>query len=124
MKIETTLIGMYRVDGQPDVHLLEVSINANHSDIEVGKFTQEQDGVDRLDWQSPWDEKYLNEAGTVITGDWLDSPEDETQTTRLTFFFHFADFGKTLITPFGKIALGQPEQMPERLSTLIEYEQP
>ena len=50
MRLQTILIGVYRVDEQPEVHLLEVLINANHSDIDIGKFTQEQDGVDRLDW--------------------------------------------------------------------------
>lgn len=124
MTTETTLIGTYQVNGQPNVHLVEATVNTKHSDIDIGKFTQEQDGVDRPDWQSPWDEKYLNEDGTAIIGNWMDSPKGENEKTRLAFFLHYVDFQKPLITPFHQIAFGQPEKMPERLSSMIEYEQP
>ncbi len=124
LKTELNLIGVSTVDGQTDVHLLELDINAKHTDIEIGEFTQRQDGVNRLNWQTPWDEKYLNEQGTEITGDWFNAPENITDTTRLAFFLHFIDFGKSLTTPFGEINLKQPKSMPERLSSIINYEKP
>jgi hypothetical protein len=121
MKTETNVIGVYKVEGQTNVHLIELDIKAKHTDIEIGEFTQRQNGVDRLDWQTPWDEKYLNAEGTEITGDWLEVPNDTTETTRLAFFLHFIDFDNPLTTPFGE---KQPEPMPNRLSSIIEYEQP
>lgn len=124
MKTDTNLIGVYTVDGQTDVHLLELKIDASHTDIEIGEFTQQQNGIDQLDWQTPWDEKYLNEEGTEIIGDWLDAPANITGITRLVFFLHSLDFGKSLVTPFGEIDIIQPIPMPERLSSIINYEEP
>jgi len=118
------LVGVYNVDGQSDVHLLEFKINSNHENIDIGEFTQKVEGTDRLNWQTPWDEKYLNEAGTEVTGDWLNEPVDSNEKTRLAFFFHFLDFDKPLETPFGKIVLQQPTVIPERLEGLVEYEEP
>ncbi len=124
MSTEINLIGVYSVGGQTDVHLIEIEIKAKHTDIDISEFTQSQDGVDRLDWQTPWDEKYLNDQGTEIIGDWLDLPKVLTDTTRLIFFFHLIDFNKPLLTPFGAIDLKRPASMPYRLTTLSKYEQP
>ena len=118
------LVGVYNVDGHSDVHLLELEINSNHANIDIGEFTQKLEGIDRLNWQTPWDEKYLNETGTEVTGDWLKEPINSKDNTRLAFFFHFLDFGKPLETPFGEIALKQPTEIPARLQGLIEYEEP
>jgi hypothetical protein len=124
MKTETNVIGVYTVEGQTNVHLIELDIKAKHTDIDIGEFTQRQRGVDQLDWQAPWDEKYLNREGTEITGDWLEVPKDKTENTRIVFFLHFIDFDKPLTTPFGEIDLKIPEPMPNRLSSIIEYEKP
>lgn len=121
-KIE--LIGIYEVSGHEDVHLIELAINTNHNNVDIGQFTQTQDGIDRLNWQAPWDEKYLNADGTIITGDWMDSPNDSSDYTRLTFFLHFIDFEKPLLTQWGELELKSTEQMPERISSIIEYEKP
>ena len=118
------LIGVYSVDGQKDVHLIELSVRAKYSDINIGEFTQKQDGVDRLSWQTPWDEKYLNDEGTIIIGDWINTPKDFTDITRIAFFLHFLDIGKPLATPFGDIKLKRPEAMPNRLTLIIKYERP
>lgn len=124
MTTETNLIGVYTVDGQADVHLIELDIKAKHTDIDIGGFTQRQDGINQMSWQSPWDEKYLNEKGSEITGDWFKAPQNVAETTRLAFFLHFIDFNKPLTTPFGDIDLSPPEPMPDRLSSIIEYEEP
>ncbi len=121
-KIE--LIGIYEVSGQQNVHLIELGIKLNHEQVDIGQFTQVEDGIDRIDWQTPWDEKFLNEEGTEVTGDWLDSPKDTSDFTRLAFFFHFIDFEKPLITQDGEMELRAPEKIPERISSIIEYEKP
>ena len=124
MTKEIDLIGVYKVDGQKDVYLIELGIKANHEKVDIGEFTQQQDGTDRMDWQTPWDEKFLNEDGTKITGDWMDSPTDTSDFTRLAFFLHFMDFQKPLLTQYGEMDLSNPEQMPKRLSSIIKYENP
>ena len=121
---EIDLIGVYEVDGQKDVHLIELGIKTNHENIDLGQFTQTQDGIDRMEWQSPWDEKFLSKDGTKIIGDWMDSPTDTSDFTRLAFFLHFIAFDNPLVTPFGEMVLSNPEKMPTRISSLIEYEKP
>ncbi len=119
-----SLIGIYSVDNEVDVHLIELDIKANFMDIEIDEFTQQKEDIDKLNWQAPYDEKYLNKQGTEIIGNWLDEPKYLTHMTRLTFFFHYLDFSKPLITPFGDIDLKSPESMPARLSSILKYVQP
>src|SRR5688572_113797 len=109
MNNKIDLIGIYDVQGEKDVYLLELYIKSKHTQIEIDKFTQAQENIDPLNWQSPWEEKYLNSEGTAITGDWLNLPEEILDDTRIIFFLHFLDFTKPLITPFGKIELKLPE---------------
>lgn len=118
------IIGVYTIEGQNDVHLIEMLVNAKYTDFDIGEFTQEQVGVDKSSWQVAWDEKYLNLQGTAIIGDWSKPPIEPTDLTRLTIFLHFIDFKMPLITPFGEIELKKPEKLPERLNGIIEYEQP
>jgi hypothetical protein len=124
MTEEVSLIGIYRVAGEPDVHLIELNIKARHTEIPIGKFTQRQEGLHRDSWQAPFNEKYLNKEGDTITGDDFNAPQDIADTTRLTFFMYFLDFDQPLITPFGDIGMILPTQMPDRLSAIIEFEDP
>lgn len=80
-------------------------LKTNPKNIDIGQFTQAKEGVDRLNWQIPWDEKYLNEEGTIITGDWLNSPKNTLDFTRLAFFLHHIDFKKPLVTQFEALEL-------------------
>ena len=121
-KIE--LIGVYDVKENKNVYLVELGIKTNHENVVINKFTQAIDGKDRLDWQTPWDEKFLNIEGTRITGDYMDSPTDTSNFTRLVFFFHFLDFDKPLLTQYGELELSNPEKVPERISSIIEYQKP
>ena len=124
MSKEVDLIGIYTVDGVENVHLIELGIATNHKNIDIREFTQEQNGVDRLDWQSPWDEKFLDDSGIKIIGDWMNSPTNNSDYTRLAFFLHFVDFEKPLSTQFGEVTLKTEEEMPKRLSDIIQYEEP
>jgi hypothetical protein len=118
------LLGVYNVRDEKDVYLLEFYIKSKYTEVEIGKFSQAQENIDPLNWQSPWEEKYLNNDGTVIIGDWLDLPEEISDDTRVVFFLHFLDFTKPLLTPFGEIELKLPEVTPDRLSSIKKYERP
>lgn len=117
------LIGIYSVDDNSDVHLIEVQFNDTPNNIDVGQITQEIKGQSPENWQSPWDEKYLNEQGDEIIGDYTDIPQDRLK-TRLLFFFHYLDFTKPLLTQHGKLDLTNPTSLPERLRGKVKYEQP
>lgn len=118
------LIGVYSVKGNPDVHLLELSIPVAPQEVDVSKITQKREGVSESDWQEPWDEQFLNEKGNQVIGDWLQAPPKWAKTTRLAFFFHFLEFDLQLSTPFGDLDLKEPTYMPRRLSSIIRYERP
>jgi hypothetical protein len=117
------LKGIYPVDNNADVHLLEITFDESPSNVDVGQITQEAKGLPRDSWQSPWDEKYLDEKGERVIGDYAEVPKAGAQ-TRLLFFFHFLDFSKPLITQNGELNLAQPTPLPSRLQGKIEYESP
>jgi hypothetical protein len=117
------LNGVYKVQGLEDVFLVELTFNESPGNVNVNEITQEISGTDRLDWQSPWDEKYLDEKGEKIIGDFLEQPS-ESDLTRIIFFFHNLDFDKPLQTPYGQLKLTQPIDMPRRLNALVKYESP
>lgn len=119
-----SLIGVYSVNGEPNVALLELVVHAKHTEFDIGEITQAQNGIDPLEWQSPWDEKYLNPQGTAIIGDELEAPKEVSETTRIAFFMHFLDVKQPLLTPFGEVMLAGLASMPARLSSIMKYEQP
>lgn len=116
------LLGVYKIENEENVHLIELKMNSKASELILSEFTQEDKNLDKMDWQVPYEEVYLDNSGTRIIGDYFNIPEDEQ--TRLAFFFHFLDFQKPLITPFGNVILNQPNKLPERLKSIIKYEKP
>jgi hypothetical protein len=117
------LHGVYEVNGAQNVHLIEITIDHPPEKVDVGKITQEIQGEDKESWQSPWDEKYLNEEGDEVIGEFFDVPKG-TDTTRLAFFFHHLNLNTPLLTPYGQLDLPKPTKMPDRLVDIIEYESP
>ncbi len=106
------LKGIYNVDNNSDVHLIEILFGDTPSNIDVGQITQELEGQPRENWQSPWDEKYLDDNGEEIIGDYFDIPEEGSK-TRLLFFFHDLNFSKPLLTHDGRLNLTEPMSCPE-----------
>ena len=117
------LIGVYTFDNNQDVHLIEITFDNSPNKIDVGKITQEIKGQPQSNWQSPWDEKYLDDKGEKIIGDYFDIPNDGNK-TRLIFFFHDIDFSRPLLTQEGQLTLTRPTSLPDRLKDKIIYERP
>jgi len=117
------LIGIYTVDNNPDVHLVEVMFDDPPDKVDVGQITQEIKGQPQSNWQSPWDEKYLDDKGETIIGDYFDIPKDGDK-TRLVFFFHDLDFSRPLLTQQRELALTKPTLLPDRLKDKLIYESP
>lgn len=118
------LIGIYDVDENPDITLLELTIDKKANEIDIGEFTQEIENEPRPNWQAPFSEKYLDKDGIKIIGDDINLPAIITDNTRLTFFFYFLDINKPLITPFGQLLLTQKIAQPNRIKNLIVFEDP
>jgi len=117
------LLGVYRVeDTDEDVHLFELLIDASPKDVNVGAILQKDPALRKDNWQVAYDERYLNEDGTEVIGDYFDRNELKGDRTRITFFLYFVDFNKPLTTQYGDIILPPAADMPERLSEIIEFE--
>ena len=118
---KTELIGVYTIPNHDDVKLIELVVGENLNEFDPIQITQEQRGLDKMDWQTAYDEKYLNSEGNEIIGDDFEKPNGLTR-FRLVFFFHYLDFNKPLISQYGLIKLKNVTELPERLSKIIEYE--
>lgn len=118
------LVGVYQVNENPDVSLIELIINKKANEFDVGDFTQEVIGQDRSDWQAPFDEKYLDTDGLKVIADSFEKTKILSDYTRLTFFMYFVDIKKPLLTPFGPLDLGEKITVPARLENIIRYEDP
>lgn len=78
------------------IHLIEVRISGDADTIDFGEFTQEF-GENRDFCQVAYEEEAFDENADI----W-------------TFFFHFLDLNKPLLTPVGPITLPEPKPLPDR----------
>jgi hypothetical protein len=117
------LIGIYTVENNEDVHLIELTFDIAPDNVDVGQITQEIQGQPQGNWQSPWDEKYLDDNGEKVIGDYFDAPKGGRK-TRLVFFFHDIDFSRPLLTQEGQLTLTMPTSLPDRLRDKLTYERP
>lgn len=119
------VLGVYKVKGHDEVHLVEVEGDAPGADIEMPSFTQAVAGEPRENWQVPYDEKLLTPDGEDIAADlFMGDDLVGSGPFRLAFFFHDLDLAAPLETPFGDVDLPSPEKMPRHLRKLIPYESP
>lgn len=113
--ISGELLGVYKVERDEDVFLLECLINCSPQNVDMMSFTQKIAGVPKSSWQVPYEEKYLNETGDSVIGGMFDGKKSSGETTRVCFYMFSLYFDKPLLTPFGTIDLPEPADMPQRL---------
>jgi hypothetical protein len=116
------LLGVYKINGTSDVHLIELIINTSPTDVDVSSFTQKDDKLPKDSWQMAYDEHYLNEDGSEVIGTFIEQDSLIGDKTRVAFYMYFIDFRKPLLSQYGEIWLPQPSPMPERLSKIIPFE--
>ena len=117
------IIGAYKVRSPEPCHLVELEITDVSGQIDLIEITQEIPGHPRSNWQVPYEEQYLHSSGKhPITPDvpWRQHQESE---LRLVFFFHYLDFSRPLLTPFGELELPKPKRKPRRLG-FVKYALP
>lgn len=126
MNTTIDVIGVYHVEADVPVHLIEILAKNSNGIFDLAEITQEIPDQSRRNWQAPWDEKILDHAGEKIIADYFsarEKPELWIGNIRMAFFFHYLDFSRPLLTPFGPITLSNECPKPNRLSE-IEYESP
>jgi len=108
MATHAKIIGVHPIPADEPVHLIEFLVEGDGKDFDIGEVTQEDKAQPKSNWQVPYDERLLDETDG---------------TARWAFFFHYLDFSKPLLTPFGSVPLPKPTQAPAHLQG-IEYESP
>jgi hypothetical protein len=113
------VVGIYPVESEQPVHLVELIVHNCNGSIDMLGITQEAPRQPRDDWQVPYEERILDESGsTILAVPSGGSPEIWEGDVRLAFFFHYLDLSQPLQTPFGALSLPKLTPMPERLMTM------
>jgi hypothetical protein len=108
-KLRAKIVGVYPIEADEPVHLIELSIEGGAVDgFDLGEVTQEMADTPRTNWQVPYDERVISETDTRA---------------RVVFFFHYLDLSKPLLTPAGELALPAPKDIPVWLKE-IAHEAP
>lgn len=108
MSSHATIVGVHPVKADEPVHLIELFVEGDLNDFDIGDVTQEVAGQRRNNWQVPYDERVL---------------EQSEECSRIAFFFHYLDLQKPLLTPSGLVLVPEPTAVPARLQD-IQYEAP
>lgn len=95
------------------VALFEVVVENRDDRWDVGDCTQP--GTEQV----AYDEAFLSPDGTFVLSR-LRAPEGGS--LRMTFFLHFFDPEKPLVTSYGELPIPPLQEMPERLQSLVPYE--
>ena len=122
LNVNPKLIGVYQLNGFPDVSLIEIKIDVPVNIVDISSFMQPNESLPKEDWQVAYDEHFLNEDGTKVIGTMLNQGILTEQNTRVAFFMHYVNFNKPLISQYGEIKLSLPTTMPERLECIIHFD--
>ena len=126
MDTTAEVLGVYTVEADEPVYLLEIMVHGSIGKFNITEFTQEIPSEPQSNWQVPYDEKILNHDGDEIVANAFLSkgePEDWIGDVRLAFFFHYLDFRNVLASPFGDLSLPAVSAKPNRLDFLV-YDPP
>ncbi len=121
MNTTIEVIGIYPIEADESIHLVEILVRNSEGIFDLSEFTQEVNGQPKQNWQVPWDERILNSTGEKVIADSFSAknkPELWNGNVRLTFFFHYLDFSKPLITPCGVVTLINQNSKPDCLSEI------
>jgi hypothetical protein len=108
MATQAKIIGVHPIEADEPVHLVEILVEGDVDNFDIGEVTQEVPGQPKSNWQAPYDERVLEELK---------------QKRRYAFFFHYLDVEKPLLTAAGSLSVPKVTKAPEHLKD-IEYESP
>jgi hypothetical protein len=108
MTIRVRIIGVHSITADEPVHLIELLVEGDFDEFDIGEITQEIPDQPRMNWQAAYDERVLEKSKDKV---------------RYAFFFHYLRLDKPLQTSSGPLALPRPTKMPTHLQD-IQYEAP
>src|SRR5438309_1794242 len=106
MTTQAIILGVHPVEAGEPVHLIELLVEGDTDDFDIGDVTQEVDGQPKMNWQAPFDERLMEESEG-----------------KARFAFHYLDLNKPLLTPAGSLRLPPPTNVPPHLQDIV-YEAP
>ena len=125
------IVGIYGIAEYPEVHLVEVHVDAPPSSVDTGAFGQNDTALPSGSRQVAYDERYLDALGNAfISARWTMGWEPlhegiaEPPVSRLIFFLHYLSLDRPLLTPFGPIDPPAPSELPQRLARIVDYQPP
>lgn len=112
VKLDTspiTVVGVYPVESNEPVWLIEVELSVAFDTIDWGSITQPVANLDPSNWQVVYDEQ-VSEPG-------------DSGKLRAVFFFHYLRLSDPLRSAYGDLPLPPESPRPARLSH-IQYDEP
>src|SRR4051794_1187466 len=103
MPTQAKIIGVYLIAADEPVHLIDLVVEGDAGDFDVGEVAQEVAGQPKSNWQAPYDDRVLEKSGGTI---------------HYAFFFNHLDFEKPLITPAGSLSVPKPTKQPAHLKEI------
>jgi hypothetical protein len=106
MTAEFQILGVHHINAKEPCRLIDVLITNYDDEFDWVAVTQEVPGQPRDNWKAVYDEQLIERKG---------------DSAHFVFFFHFLDFSKPLITPFGPVILPKPSRVPSHLKKIKYY---
>jgi hypothetical protein len=108
MATQAKVVGVHPVEGDQPVHLIELLVEGDVDDFDIGEVTQEAPGQPKMNWQAAYDERLLEESDGKV---------------RYAFFFHYLDLNRPLLSRSASLPLPPPTEAPAHLQDIV-YERP
>lgn len=103
-------------------YLVEMAFDIPADSISFDEIVVPEEGVAKSDWQTVLAEQYLNADGTERICDLYEVPNDNAAASRVAFFIYKTG-SHILRTPYGQFELKDEEDAPNRLKSIIEFDQ-
>ena len=102
--------------------LIEMLLDIPASEIKWDEFVAPEKKTTPGNWQCPYMEQYLNEEGTERICEVYEIPQRGHDHCRVAFFLYKTS-GMMLRTPYGEFALRGDREAPERLRSILVFEE-
>lgn len=109
-------------DYNEEWYLIELALDVFTSEIDWSNIYVPEHETNREYWQVPYMEQYLNDDGTEKICRTYEEPKENVKPCRVAFFIYKVP-AKILSTPYGDFELCIETKVPERLESLIEFDE-
>ncbi len=102
--------------------LVEMVLSIPPTEIRLDQIVVPEEGIPKEDWQAVYLEQFLNADGTARICDLYETPDHADSHSRIAFFI-YKTAARTLETPYGQFQLSDGAEIPDRLKSIIEFDE-